>query len=749
MNAVTYKKDRKVLKRVDSGAAKNSLLGVLAALIVFALVFFTETLYQTHPFETMVIGVAIILVTAYRLLFIIRFEMFYASASARWRTHFSIGLLLHALMWGVLPAWLFVTRGPDFNFLIVLIYNVGVATALGSSWMSSLGVRQVYIGLILSPTVVTLLVSGQPQGIILAILIGTYGYYLYKMFSEQYHTFWHALSRERRAGKAPLKKIDLDTVPASATEVQFNLIQRFTHELHTPLNSLMGVMGLLKATSLNEEQEKYLSVAEQSGHLLLNQINDALDYSRVLTQRIKLNTEFFNLRGSLEQLVAAEGQIAHEKELELICVTDRFLPVRVRADEDRLLQVIKNLISNAIKFTDKGVIRFDVDYTATDANHGVLRFQVTDQGMGMPADKLDRLFDDQALLTGGQDAPQQTGGFGLLVCKGLVAKMKGAIGAESIEGEGSTFWFTVPVEAQPDVPPNVSLVHRLNRVDMLVCGTTKGTFACLQEEMEALSSQSNPIQSYDDALRTLRQHYYHNQDLAFMVIDTYEDSQAALDLCDQVLTEEKATQVRIILLVSMSQRGDERVLAFHDHPHIDVITRPLNRSSLRFSLYRLLNLKKPDVEQDKPLHTEQQWDDRKHQPVLLVEDTPLAVQVTTEMLEKLGYAPTTVSFGHQAVKALAKQRFELIFVDLNLPDMDGYDLAKALRDIEQSNGYERLTIIGISAGTEQHAQARCLSAGMDDYLPKPVNMEMLEAVLHRWLPDEAAITTDDDLGDSH
>ena len=233
---MSYKKDRKVLKRVDYGAAKNSLMGVLAALLIYALVFAWGQVYQSFELEALIGGGAVLAVTAYRLWLVARFDALYGSGPARWRKLFGVGLAMHALLWGLLPAWLAWRLGSGFNFFAVLLYNVGVTTALGSSWMAGLRVRQAYIVLMFLPTVLVLLITGSLHDWVIAIMISIYAFYLFRLYRGQYETFWHAMTRERRgrgesSSQQPVR---------SSTEVQLSLVYRLAHELRTPMNSLIA-----------------------------------------------------------------------------------------------------------------------------------------------------------------------------------------------------------------------------------------------------------------------------------------------------------------------------------------------------------------------------------------------------------------------------------------------------------------------------------------------------------------------------
>ncbi|MCG8394572.1 MAG: response regulator [Pseudomonadales bacterium] len=735
---MSYKKDRKVLKRVDYGAAKNSLMGVLAALLVYALVFAWGQVYQSFELEALIGGGAVLAVTAYRLWLVARFDALYGAGPARWRKLFGFGLTLHAVLWGLLPAWLVWNLGAGFNFFAVLLYNVGVTTALGSSWMAGLRVRQVYIILMFLPTVVALFVTGTLHDWVIAVLVGTYAFYLFRLYRGQYETFWHAVSRERRGpignNQQPVR---------SSTEIQLSLVYRLAHELRTPMNSLMGMMSLLEDTRLDDEQKDYLQVAGRSGKLLLSLIDDVLDYSRILSRRIALNPGFFDFRAAIEQALEAFGPMAQTNGLELTCVIDRMLPKRIRGDRERLMQVLNNLFSNAIKFSESGEIRLDVDFTQEGEDAGVLRVRVSDQGAGMDPETLRHLFQDRFIEEGQDVYSSHHTGFGLLVCKGLIDAMGGAIGAESVPGEGSTFWFTVPVQMQPDMREAQSLIRALDGAQAVVVGAASGTVAALQEELEALDCQSSSAMGYDHALQALRAGHREHSDFDLLFVDTWARPELALNLCRNVLEDPTLRPVKMVLMVTIEERGMPVIQKLIDKHDQVVLVRPLHRSSLRHALSRLSGLQRQLPVGDAKPKTAEEKLRRKRFRLMLVEDNEVNQLVTRGMLSKLGYQVKTVSNGETALALLEQEPFDLILMDCMMPEMDGFEVTRQLREIERHHNSERTPVVAITANTAEGVQARCLAAGMDDFLAKPVHLEALETVLRRWLPEESA--TDEDL----
>ncbi|MBQ25482.1 response regulator [Alcanivorax sp.] len=707
-------------------------MGVLAALLVYALVFAWGQVYQSFELEALIGGGAVLLVTAYRLWLVARFDALYGAGPARWRRLFGVGLALHALLWGLLPAWLIWRLGTGFNFFVVILYNVGVTTALGSSWMAGLRVRQAYIVLMFLPTLAVLLFAGSLHDWVLAALIGSYAFYLFRLYRGQYETFWHAMTRERRG------PLDRKQPVRSSTEVQLSLVYRLAHELRTPMNSLMGMMSLLEDTRLNDEQKDYLQVAGQSGKLLLTLIDDVLDYSRILSRRITLNSDYFDFRAAIEQSLEAFGPMAQSSGLELSCVIDRMLPKRIRGDRERLMQVLNNLFSNAIKFSERGEIRLDVDFTVEGESGGVLRVRVSDQGAGMDPETLRHLFQDRFIEDGQDVYSSHHTGFGLLVCKGLIDAMGGALGAESVPGEGSTFWFTVPVQMQPDMREAQSLIRALDGAQAVVVGAASGTVASIQEELEALDCQASSAKGYDHALQALRAGHREQSDFDVLFVDTWSRPELALNLCRNVLEDPSLRPVRLVLLATIEERSHAAVQQLIDKHDLVVLVRPVHRTVLRQGLARLVGLQRQMPVGDAPLQTPEERQRRKRFRLMLVEDNEVNQLVTRGMLSKLGFQVKTVSNGETALALLEQEPFDLVLMDCMMPEMDGFEVTRRLREIEQNKASLRTPVVAVTANTAEGVQARCLAAGMDDFLAKPVHLDALETVLRRWLPEQPA-----------
>jgi signal transduction histidine kinase/ActR/RegA family two-component response regulator len=732
-------KDRKVRRRIDYSAARTSVSGVLAALVVFVVLASVGGLYRDQETLTLAFGLAIIITAIYRLFLFARFDSLHGAAPGRWRRMFGFGLLLHALVWGVLLAVIVMLYGPAFNFLLICVYVIGVATALGTSWMAALRVRQGYALLMLVPVIITLVLQQNIEGLTLAGLLSTYLLYLMRLYREQYLAFWHVFNRERRV---PVESVPVVRMPSG--QIQLSLVYRLAHEIRTPMNSIMGMLSLLRETRMDEEQREYHLHANQSGKLLLTLIDDVLDYSRVLTHRISLNPDWFDLRVALEESLDAYGAAAQHAGLELSLVIDRHLPQRLRGDRERLMQIINNLISNAIKFSDQGEICLEISFSALSDEDGMLHVSVRDQGAGMDAETLSGLFRDELLENDDQDLfTARRTGFGLLVCKGLAEAMAGSIHADSQLGQGSRFWFSARLGMQPDMQSRDKLRTVMAGRPVLVVGAMPGQSAGLVEEIEALDINCLTASDYDHALQALRGGLREHTNFSVLFVDTRGRRESALNLARTVLDDPKLSSLRVVLLTTVAERAEPLLqqLVQHYPSRLDVLVKPAHRRLVRESLQRLFEVESTRPAEERRGASEPDRIGRRRWRLLLVEDNEINQIVTRGMLDKLGYQVKTVGEGRSALNLLEREQFDLILMDCMMPEVDGFETTRVIRERETETG-RHVPIVAMTANTMEGAEARCLAAGMDDYLAKPVHLEDLEATLSHWLhvddvdPDE-------------
>ncbi len=554
------------------------------------------------------------------------------------------------------------------------------------------------------------------------------------------------LQKDLAASREESHQIKADAVKAMKIKDEF--LANMSHEIRNPMNGIIGMMHVLLDSDLNEDQKHYSKIVYNSARALLTIVNDILDLSKIEAGKLELDVREFDLEVAIKDIVSLPELQARQKGIDFSCSIDEKVPYLLKGDIGRIRQVINNLTGNAIKFTDSGEVILSITLESDDNDKALLHFSVEDTGIGIKEEQIESLF--QSFTQADLSITKRFGGtgLGLSICKMLVEKMGGKMGAQSIELIGSTFWFTLPLAKQTEKESSIDpFTRNVDESKVLVISDGASLGINFERNLNALGI--NYEQAYDDteAVEMIKWACDKNKPFHLIIMETKESDIKAESLAQKIKRNELLKHSKMMLLTSIGKKGDAK--HFEKIGFSAYLSKPVEKQLLLDAIKSVLSRPHEEASFNLPIITKYSIIERKKQlrRILLVDDIETNLLTAKALISKQGYKIDEAKNGLEALEKFKENNYDLILMDCQMPELDGYETTRQIREIESKEAKKPVPIIAMTGNAFEKDQERCFDAGMDDFIAKPIEPEILTRTISAYISDGFDLTEEIFAGD--
>ncbi len=538
--------------------------------------------------------------------------------------------------------------------------------------------------------------------------------------------------------KSRQKRRQISKNARNALKIKDEFLSNMSHEIRNPMNGIIGMMHVLLDSDLNKEQRAQSKIVYNSASALLTVVNDILDLSKINAGKLELDVMDFDLDIAIKDIVSMPELMARQKGIDFSFAIDANVPCLLQGDIGRIHQVINNLTGNAIKFTESGKVTLYVSLISEDKTSAQLNFCVEDTGIGIQPDQLKTLFESFTQADLSITKKYGGTGLGLAISKLLVEKMQGEIGANSVEMVGSTFWFTLTLKKQVEKEKTFDLsIRNIDDCKILVLSDSRMIGKQLENNLKELSLKY--VQAYGsmDVLKKLRKSMDNNAPFHVVIMEAHEYDKSMETLGRKIKQEKQFKYLKLIVMTSIGKKGDAK--RFEQAGFSAYLSHPVEKSLLLDTVKAVLSTQAKHDNKILPIITRYSiLESKKHlKPILIVEDMETNLKVANALVSKLGFKTDTAKNGLEAVQKHKSYQYGLILMDCQMPVMDGFEATRLIRENERSLKMEHVPIIAATGNAFKSDRKKCFEAGMDDFISKPIEPDILARKIHSNLKNTA------------